>query len=98
MTALVASEGENRIGSSYGPKHTGLFQSRSDDGFAAGLDNTRADEEVLGTELRIPHALRITREIFGLCCQEFRRFDIRRCRGAQGSHQRLNLTGIQLLL
>ena len=53
MASLVASESDDSVGSSDSPKHAGLFQSRSDDGFTSSFDDARADEEVSTTVMAI---------------------------------------------
>jgi hypothetical protein len=40
----TATQGDNGIGTTDGPKHSRLLQSRSDDGFAAGLNHAGANK------------------------------------------------------
>ena len=48
---VTAPESQDGIGAAHGPEHAGLFEALSDDGLAAGFDNTGADEQVLLAEL-----------------------------------------------
>lgn len=57
-TEPIASQSDDGIGAAYGPKHPRLFQPRSDDGFATGLDYTRTNEQVIGAEFGVAHRLR----------------------------------------
>ena len=62
---VPASESQDGVGSSDRPAHSGLFEAATDDGLAAGLDHTGADEEALLTELGVPHPLGVGLEILG---------------------------------
>jgi len=61
----AASESEDGIGAAIGPKHSRLFQSRSDDRFATGLNDARASEEMLRPEFRTTHALGVAGKELG---------------------------------
>lgn len=43
--------------------HAGLFESRSDGGFASGFDNSGGDTESLGAELGIAHAVTVSFDV-----------------------------------
>ena len=47
----VETQGDDGIGTSDGPAHSGLLQSRSSDGAAASLHRAGADLQTLGTEV-----------------------------------------------
>src|SRR5258708_7623257 len=51
------------LGSRYAPEHARLFAARADDGFTAGFDDPRTDEEAAAAEGAILHALDVADEI-----------------------------------
>ena len=48
---MAASERDDGVGTPHRPEHAGLFEPGPDYGFAAGLDYTRADKEVVASKL-----------------------------------------------
>jgi hypothetical protein len=62
---MATAEGDDGVGAGDGPEHAGLFEAAADDGFAAGFDHARADEQVLATELGIAHALGVVLKVSG---------------------------------
>ena len=87
MAEPVTSESDDSVGTANGPKHARLFQSRSDDSFAAGLDDTRADEQMIGPEFRVAHAVGVAGEVLRLGEEQLSQFVVGRWEGAQGFDQ-----------
>src|SRR5579864_6322424 len=63
---MAASQSDDGVGASDGPKHPRLFEPRTDYGLAAGFDDTGANKQVLATILGITHALRVPFEVIRL--------------------------------
>jgi hypothetical protein len=60
---IQATEGNDGVGPSDGPLHAGLFESESNDSFAARFHHTRSHKPSLATEIRIAHALGVALKI-----------------------------------
>ena len=71
---MAATEGEDGVGAVDRPEHAGLFETRTDDGFATGFDDAGANEEVLLAELGIAHAFGMGFKVVGFDAQLFRHF------------------------
>src|ERR1035438_1499472 len=56
---MATSQGDDCVGPPNRPEHTGLFETRTDDGLAARFDDAGANKEVLTAELGVTHALGI---------------------------------------
>ena len=56
------------------PEHAGLFEARTDDGFATGFDDAGTNKQVLLAELGIAHALGMGFKVVGFGAQLFRYF------------------------
>lgn len=55
------------------PEHAGLFEARTDDGFAVGFDDAGSREEVLLAELGITHAFGVGCKVGGFGARCLRR-------------------------
>ena len=66
VVELTTSEGDDSVSASDGPEHAGLFEARTDYGFAPGFDNAGADKEMLAAELWVAHAGCILLKVVGL--------------------------------
>jgi hypothetical protein len=53
-----------------------LFEAGADHVFAAGLDDARADEQVLAAKLWIAHALGISLKVVGLGANLLQKFGV----------------------
>jgi len=53
-----------------------LFQAGTDDSLASGFDDTRADEQVLTAELRVPHTFGISLKVVCLSADLIRNIGI----------------------
>ena len=73
---MAAAESEDGVRAAYCPEHAGLFAAGTNDGLAAGFDDTGADEQVLPTEFRVSHALGIFFKIVGLGADLFEQLRI----------------------
>ena len=60
---FAAAQGDDGVGSAYGPAHAGLLEAVTDDGLAPGLDDTRADEEAAVTKVGVAHAVGVGLEV-----------------------------------
>src|SRR6266508_5475230 len=60
---LDAAQGQNVFGARLAPKHAGLLAASSDDRFASGLNDARADEEALSAEGAILHPCHVVDEV-----------------------------------
>ena len=62
---ITASEGDNGVRSADTPEHPGLFETGTNDGLAARLNDTRPDEQVLAAKLGIAHPRSVPGEVLG---------------------------------
>src|ERR1039458_7274572 len=76
VVEVAASQGDDGVGSADRPEHAGLFETRADYGFAAGFDDARADEQMLGAECGVAHALGVFLKVVGLDADLFRQLRI----------------------
>ena len=68
---VAATESDDGVGPANGPEHARLFKSRTDDGLATGLNDTRADKEVLRAKLGVAHALGVSFEVIRFAANLF---------------------------
>src|SRR5271165_6189650 len=95
---VATSQGDDRVGAANGPEHAGLFQAGANDGLAASLDHTGADEEVLLAELGVAHPLCVPFEIVGLNANLFGHVGIGRPDGTNRVCQLFNLSLVETFL
>ncbi len=70
-TEAGATQSDDGIGAANGPEHSGLLEAAADHGLAAGFYYSRADKQVLMTELGIAHAVGIVLKVVGLGTDRF---------------------------
>jgi hypothetical protein len=73
---VTTSQRNDRVGTTSRPEHAGLFQAGTDDSLASGFDDTRADEQVLTAELRVPHTFGISLKVVCLSADLIRNIGI----------------------
>src|SRR5258706_515158 len=92
---MGAAEGEDGVGAADGPEHTGLFEAMADDGFAAGLDDAGADEQMLLAELGIVHPSGVGGEVVGVVAKFLGQLSISGLDLAKGSDEFSDLAFIE---
>src|SRR5947209_5458179 len=70
------TESEDGVGTFHRPERAGLFEAMTDDSFAAGFDDARADEQVLLAELGVVHASGVGGKIVGFVADLLRQVGI----------------------
>src|ERR1019366_8734935 len=63
IVEMATSQRDDGVRATNGPEHAGLFEPGTDDGFATSFDDTRADEQMLTTKLRVAHTFGLLFEI-----------------------------------
>lgn len=64
-------EGDDGVGAADSPEHAGLFESRTDRGFASGFDDAGADEQMLLAELGVAHSFGVGFKVIRLGAKLF---------------------------
>ncbi len=73
---MTTSQGDDRVGTTEGPEHTGLFEAGTDDGSATGFDHAGADKQVLAAKLGVAHARGVALKVIRLNANLFQKVGI----------------------
>src|SRR5579871_5818034 len=95
---MATAQGEDSVGTAHRPKHSGLFETGTNDGLARCLNDARAYEEVVAAELGIAHALTIPPEVVRLGADLLCQFGMLRRERPQGLHELFDFAFVQQAL
>ena len=65
-TGMDTAQSQDVLGAGLAPEHARLFAARADDGFAASLDDARADKQPLAPKGAVLHSFHIMHEVVQL--------------------------------
>src|SRR3954469_20625148 len=92
---VTAAQGKNGVCAPDRPEHPGSFETGTDHGLAAGLDDARADKQVLSAELGISHPFRIPLEVIRLGANLLGHFAIGGVDRSKRAHQLLDFAFVE---